>query len=622
MASSKKTNYYEKLKKADIETELRQLGLFKDDLLDQNKPVLEERLKEHMHGMHRVPAFIFNEPTTPLKELNLEHYECLAVEPLHAVKGHIINLYDEIPHHLDSEEKKEFELLKKASFNGKEVKNGSDYRESIVNMCLALKSTFPFYDLLTTFCEIQETLYQNESKRTVQSILRFHNITFKHFLLMHRQFDSPKSLTARKLFGQYYHAVVIHAPLQYRIINGISSNTEKEERLFNVLKTVTKLTSNHHPDHVLYNSLVRLQVRRAEKEVRNQGKNRISKSSSYLNAKTDSFFMHSDIKAYPLFFQSHLERISDYLLYGNIFWEETLAGIRFFDISEVQCTKMKHNFRSSTIKGEVEYLKKCWSECLKSLNEIIPAFKIVLEENTSEGKTITTTVKPTTLQKFRSSNSKNTHQHEVENVSQNKIITDTSASLSSTPSTSAFDGNQTLPDFSTPLFPKYKRKKNEINVPSNVSPIEKTKKSKKALKCSLNSVTTEPTTSKICIEIPKSTNQPCSSTNTQHNTNSFQNKTTKLLETVFGKTPILIEFDRTKSLFKQNPKGYISTLKEVSARLEVVIKAKCSSLNKEKKEYEDRTIKENNYEFKEIKDQSYINIINKLKILNAILKDL
>ena len=218
-ANSKKTNYYEKLKKAEIKFELRKRELLDDTADEKKKAELEEILKEHLHGAHRVPALIFNYPMTPLEELNLQYYEFLPVEPLHALTGHIRNLYEEIPEHLDTKngDKKYFEMIKKASFCGKEVKNGSDYRESLINIVLHLQQerpNFPFYELLSTLCEIQEILYQNESDRTIQTILRLHNVTFKHFLIMHRQLDQPSSLTPRKLSGQYFHSLTIHAPQQ------------------------------------------------------------------------------------------------------------------------------------------------------------------------------------------------------------------------------------------------------------------------------------------------------------------------------------------------------------------------------------------------------------------------
>ena len=73
---------------------------------------------------------------------------------------------------------------------------------------------------------------------------------------------SLKKETRRKLFGSYYHSLICHAPLHWRIFCSQTINTEKEEATFNKLKTSTKLTSNHHSGHILINAIVRLQMQK------------------------------------------------------------------------------------------------------------------------------------------------------------------------------------------------------------------------------------------------------------------------------------------------------------------------------------------------------------------------
>ena len=51
-----------------------------------------------------------------------------------------------------------------------------------------------------------------------------------------------------------------HTPDQLRIISGRSANTEKEERQFNFIKSITNLTSNRHPANVISNAIIRLQA--------------------------------------------------------------------------------------------------------------------------------------------------------------------------------------------------------------------------------------------------------------------------------------------------------------------------------------------------------------------------
>ena len=74
-----------------------------------------------------------------------------------------------------------------------------------------------------------------------------------------RLFNKPKSLTLRKFFGQYFHALISHAPQQFRIMSLSSPNAENEERSFNFLKKVSTLTSNHHPENVMTNAFIRIE---------------------------------------------------------------------------------------------------------------------------------------------------------------------------------------------------------------------------------------------------------------------------------------------------------------------------------------------------------------------------
>jgi len=50
---------------------------------------------------------------------------------------------------------------------------------------------------------------------------------------------------------------ISHAPIQYRILDLVSANTEQEEAAFNFMKKVSKHASNHHPDNILLTSFLR-----------------------------------------------------------------------------------------------------------------------------------------------------------------------------------------------------------------------------------------------------------------------------------------------------------------------------------------------------------------------------
>ena len=94
--------------------------------------------------------------------------------------------------------------------------------------------------------------------------------TFKHAMLLKIHLDGKlKSESERNFFGIYYHSLIRHSPEQYRLFSGRSSNTEKEEAQFNALKTFTNLASNHHPENVIFNSIIRIHA----KQILNEGEN-------------------------------------------------------------------------------------------------------------------------------------------------------------------------------------------------------------------------------------------------------------------------------------------------------------------------------------------------------------
>ena len=48
---------------------------------------------------------------------------------------------------------------------------------------------------------------------------------------------------------------------QYRVASGRSANTEREEALFTSMKNSTNQTSNHHPNNIMSNILIRHQAK-------------------------------------------------------------------------------------------------------------------------------------------------------------------------------------------------------------------------------------------------------------------------------------------------------------------------------------------------------------------------
>ena len=63
-----------------------------------------------------------------------------------------------------------------------------------------------------------------------------------------------------KLYGKYSHNLLVHAPLQFQIIDGESVKCVGEERFFITIKSITKSTSLYHPSHIIGICIVRHQI--------------------------------------------------------------------------------------------------------------------------------------------------------------------------------------------------------------------------------------------------------------------------------------------------------------------------------------------------------------------------
>ena len=85
--------------------------------------------------------------------------------------------------------------------------------------------------------------YAHDSKRTPKTTLLLHNLTFLHALQCSSLFASPKTITRRKMFGRYFHTLVSHAALMFRMVSLRSLNTEQHEKFFQQAKGITKGTT-------------------------------------------------------------------------------------------------------------------------------------------------------------------------------------------------------------------------------------------------------------------------------------------------------------------------------------------------------------------------------------------
>ena len=78
------------LSSLDLRSELNSRNV---PLMGTTKPQFEKQLSDILRGSVRVPALLSNAPEMVLVDLNLSNYSILPVEPLHDIKGHMINIF-------------------------------------------------------------------------------------------------------------------------------------------------------------------------------------------------------------------------------------------------------------------------------------------------------------------------------------------------------------------------------------------------------------------------------------------------------------------------------------------------------------------------------------------------
>ena len=333
-----------------------------------------------------MPAIIFENALVDCNKFNLINYEIRGTEPLHDINGHIKNLFEEIVEHVPN--KTYLQNVITSSYEGKEVKRGADTRLALLLVTSSIKDNVPghIYMIFEALCAIHELLYLNDNKGkiTAESVLALYGKTFLHGILLRKDNGhNVKKLTVKKLYEKYFHSLFYHCAIEHRLLSGKSMNAENQETTFKFLKGITSGTSNHHPHQILLNCVIRIQA--TEKLNACSGseaiKSKISKAAKTLDIQRTTIPFEI-IEKYPNEYQSHLERIADFLLYQQttasrpIFWKETNEGVMFNDnYKDDYSLKPTSHFRSKSLSDELSFVAHCWANCLKFPNNYIPAFK-------------------------------------------------------------------------------------------------------------------------------------------------------------------------------------------------------------------------------------------------------
>ena len=224
--------------------------------------------------------------------------------------------------------------------------------------------------LLDTMTEISSILYSRPEKCCQK--------TFLHDIACEEVIGRPQVLSEKKFYGRYFHSLVVHAPIQHRIVCVRSTNTEQQERHFNAFSSISAAISSRRPGEIITPGIIRMQaeVKSEESKQRDTVKeqeSRLGKLACCLPKAQNTIISHGIILKYLHAFQAHLEKIADFLHCGEgIWWWYIMAGVEFLDGPGEKESQDDgpplHHFRTHTLKSEEKYLKDCWKECIT--NEI------------------------------------------------------------------------------------------------------------------------------------------------------------------------------------------------------------------------------------------------------------
>ncbi len=219
-------------------------------------------------------------------------------------------------------------------------------------------------------------------------VLRLYNLTWLHHELVSDLLYNQTSSNT-KLFGNYLHAMAIHAPVQYQIVSLSSVNAENQERLFSQAKWISLRATNRKVENVIPTILLSIHARQkmsghkplAAKQ--NTIVTRVaSKVPPYNGIAISKEFVAERLQSW----QAHLERISTFLKHGNnIWWTENDEAYLFNDSekdSEYHSNgpELLH-FRARKLPDIEQTARKAWGEIIDQ-KTILPTPSIRLfDEN-------------------------------------------------------------------------------------------------------------------------------------------------------------------------------------------------------------------------------------------------
>ena len=365
-----KMKFYEELSSDELRMELEKRAIM--DYPTDKKGRLAT-LKGLLCGVQRVPSLLMFAPETSLSELNLSSYCVLPCEPLHDLKGYLAAVLRKLPSVLPVSALKTDVSLYLDTVWKKANLYGSDLREALVEVAHISAShseNSPASNFITCLVQVSRILYSKESDRSPKQCLQYYNCAY----MVHELHCA--------LFGEahtslYFHALLIHGPVQHEIVCCRSTNTESVERIFKSAESAAKCT-DRKLEHLLPIVLKRLQCKRSSKvsdplHSLRQTNSRIALSAKKLPPFVGTVFKPNFVKKRVHSYQAHLQRIEHFLVQGareGIWWHKASDGSFHFhdgydDVDFANAGPQLLHFRNAQMEDVLRRSKDCWQEALE-----------------------------------------------------------------------------------------------------------------------------------------------------------------------------------------------------------------------------------------------------------------
>ena len=241
--------------------------------------------------------------------------------------------------------------------------------------------------LLQSMIRISEVMYAFDKERCAKLLLQLYNNAWLHHQLCYDLFQSP-TLSRNTLFGLHIHSLSKHAAEQYELLCLRSINAENQERMFGQCRRIAENTTNRHPDNVIQQVMLRMQAKYNDSKHKLQNEETIVSRAALDLPHFDGTVIPFEFAIkYADSWQAHLEKISHFVVCGNVWWIVDERGYVFKDgFSDPPChPEGPHllHFRNSSTKDVHDRQKQCWMKIVEEKIEV-PASSIKVYSQTGD----------------------------------------------------------------------------------------------------------------------------------------------------------------------------------------------------------------------------------------------